>query len=75
MFWAAVRERFTYQTLMSQMGILFATYSTLRSQKNNKSRLKQIVDWAGVDFEGAIAYDECHSMGNAMQWLLRVNLV
>ncbi|WP_223278635.1 strawberry notch-like NTP hydrolase domain-containing protein [Nostoc sp. 'Peltigera membranacea cyanobiont' 232] len=47
-------------------GILFCTYSTLRSQKNGKSRLKQIVEWAGNDFEGAIAFDECHSMGNAM---------
>ncbi|WP_375506377.1 strawberry notch-like NTP hydrolase domain-containing protein [uncultured Nostoc sp.] len=47
-------------------GILFCTYSTLRSQKNGKSRLKQIVQWAGKDFDGAIAYDECHSMGNAM---------
>ncbi|MCF2152270.1 strawberry notch family protein [Desmonostoc muscorum LEGE 12446] len=46
--------------------ILFCTYSTLRSQKNGKSRLKQIVEWAGKDFEGAIAYDECHAMGNAM---------
>ncbi|WP_335221968.1 strawberry notch-like NTP hydrolase domain-containing protein [Nostoc sp.] len=43
-------------------GILFCTYSTLRSQKNGKSRLKQIVEWAGADFEGAIAYDECHAM-------------
>jgi phospholipid N-methyltransferase len=47
-------------------GILFCTYSTLRSQKNGKSRLKQIVKWARADFEGAIAFDECHSMGNAM---------
>ncbi|BDI20562.1 methylase (plasmid) [Nostoc cf. commune SO-36] len=47
-------------------GILFCTYSTLRSQKNGKSRLKQIVEWAGIDFEGAIAFDECHAMGNAM---------
>jgi predicted RNA methylase len=47
-------------------GILFCTYSTLRSQKNGKSRLKQIVEWAGVGFEGAIAFDECHAMGNAM---------
>ncbi|MBN3923167.1 strawberry notch family protein [Nostoc sp. NMS4] len=47
-------------------GILFCTYSTLRSQKNDKSRLKQIVEWAGKEFEGAIAFDECHSMGNAM---------
>ncbi|MCC5664802.1 strawberry notch family protein [Nostoc sp. CHAB 5784] len=47
-------------------GILFCTYSTLRSLHNGKSRLKQIVEWAGADFDGAIAYDECHSMGNAM---------
>ncbi|WP_152592764.1 strawberry notch family protein [Nostoc sphaeroides] len=47
-------------------GILFCTYSTLRSHHNGKSRLKQIVEWAGKDFEGAIAYDECHAMGNAM---------
>ncbi|BBD70379.1 hypothetical protein NIES4072_67450 [Nostoc commune NIES-4072] len=47
-------------------GILFCTYSTLRSLHNGKSRLKQIVEWAGKDFEGAIAYDECHAMGNAM---------
>ncbi|MCF2151888.1 strawberry notch family protein [Desmonostoc muscorum LEGE 12446] len=47
-------------------GILFCTYSTLRSQKNGKSRLKQIVEWAGKYFEGAIAFDECHAMGNAM---------
>lgn len=47
-------------------GILFCTYSTLRSQKNGKSRLKQIVEWAGKEFDGAIAFDECHSMGNAM---------
>ncbi|RCJ40988.1 methylase, partial [Nostoc minutum NIES-26] len=47
-------------------GILFCTYSTLRSQKNGKSRLKQIVEWVGKDFQGIIAYDECHAMGNAM---------
>lgn len=47
-------------------GILFCTYSTLRSQKNGKSRLKQIVEWASKDFEGVISFDECHSMGNAM---------
>ena len=47
-------------------GILFCTYSTLRSQKNGKSRLKQIVEWAGIEFDGAIAFDECHAMGNAI---------
>ena len=34
-------------------GILFCTYSTLRSLHNGKSRLKQIVEWAGNDFEGS----------------------
>ncbi|MEH2151732.1 strawberry notch-like NTP hydrolase domain-containing protein [Nostoc sp.] len=47
-------------------GILFCTYSTLRSLHNGKSRLKQIVEWADKDFEGVISFDECHSMGNAM---------
>ncbi|WP_414755297.1 strawberry notch-like NTP hydrolase domain-containing protein [Anabaena sp. CCY 9910] len=26
--------------------MLFCTYSTLRSQKNDENRLKQIVEWA-----------------------------
>ncbi|WP_375514062.1 strawberry notch-like NTP hydrolase domain-containing protein [uncultured Nostoc sp.] len=47
-------------------GILFCTYSTLRSLHNGKSRLKQIVEWVGADFDGAITFDECHAMGNAM---------
>ena len=47
-------------------GILFCTYSTLRSVKGGKSRLKQIIEWAGANFQGVISFDECHSMGNAM---------
>lgn len=47
-------------------GILFVTYPTLRSQKGDKgSRLRQILDWAGDDFEGVIAADEAHAMANA----------
>ncbi|MDB9369187.1 strawberry notch family protein [Nodularia spumigena CS-586/05] len=53
-------------TIPFTQGILFCTYSTLRSQKNGKSRLKQIVEWAGANFDSAIAFDECHAMGNAM---------
>ncbi|WGV29040.1 strawberry notch family protein [Halotia branconii] len=56
-------------------GIMFCTYSTLRSQKGGKSRLKQIIDWAGSGFEGAIAYDECHAMGNAMATEGKLGLV
>jgi len=49
-----------------ESGIIFATYSTLRSVKGEKSRLKQIIDWALKDFQGVIAFDECHAMGGAM---------
>ncbi|MDB9529551.1 strawberry notch family protein [Oscillatoria sp. CS-180] len=49
-------------------GILFTTYATLRggSRGGKKSRLEQITDWLGADFEGVIAFDEAHSMGNAI---------
>ena len=44
-------------------GILFVTYPTLRSQRQDATRLKQLLDWAGDDFEGVIAFDESHEMG------------
>lgn len=57
-------------------GILFTTYSTLRGgqkkqandlgQTAGKTRAQQIVDWLGKDFDGVIAFDEAHSMGNAI---------
>jgi hypothetical protein len=49
-------------------GILFTTYATLRggSRQGKKPRLEQITDWLGADFEGVIAFDEAHSMGNAI---------
>jgi hypothetical protein len=31
-----------------------------------KSRVDQIVDWVGTDFDGVIAFDESHNMGNAI---------
>jgi hypothetical protein len=31
-----------------------------------KSRVDQLVDWLGADFDGVIAYDEAHNMGNAV---------
>ena len=45
-------------------GILFTTYPMLRSGKNNVTRLDQIVSWLGEDFDGVIAFDEAHNMGN-----------
>ncbi|MDH3662115.1 MAG: strawberry notch family protein, partial [Alphaproteobacteria bacterium] len=47
-------------------GILFTTYATLRSQsQDGTTRLQQILDWLGEDFDGVIAFDEAHAMGNA----------
>jgi predicted RNA methylase len=48
-------------------GILFTTYATLRSdaRENRVSRVQQIVDWLGSDFDGVIVFDESHAMQNA----------
>jgi hypothetical protein len=48
-------------------GILFATYATLRSDEKAEkvSRVQQIVDWLGSNFDGVIIFDESHAMQNA----------
>jgi len=48
-------------------GILFTTYATLRSseREGKSSRLKQILDWLGQDYDGVILFDEAHAMANA----------
>jgi predicted RNA methylase len=48
-------------------GILFTTYATLRSEgrEDKASRVRQIVDWLGADFDGVIVFDESHAMQNA----------
>jgi predicted RNA methylase len=47
-------------------GILFVTYATLRSAgKYGTTRLSQILDWMGEDFDGVLAFDEAHAMQNA----------
>ena len=50
-----------------QHGILFTTYATLRSaeRQGKASRLQQIIDWLGKDFDGVIIFDEAHAMANA----------
>lgn len=49
-------------------GILFTTYATLRSDDRGEkcSRVKQIVDWLGAEFDGVIIFDESHAMANAI---------
>jgi hypothetical protein len=53
-------------------GILFTTYSTLRSDQRQgrdgalkASRLSQIIDWMGSNFDGVIVFDEAHALANA----------
>ena len=51
-------------------GILFTSYDTLKSAAKGEptsTRLKQIVEWLGPDFDGVIAFDESHAQGNNMQ--------
>jgi len=50
-----------------EQGILFTTYATLRSEAREAkaSRVQQIVDWLGRDFDGVIVFDESHAMQNA----------
>ena len=47
--------------------VLFTTYSTLRSDDRGQrvSRVKQIVEWLGSDFDGVIIFDESHAMQHA----------
>lgn len=51
------------QSVTLDQGVLFVTYPTLRSARGDHSRLQQIIDWAGPDFDGVIACDEAHEMG------------
>ncbi|KAM3957889.1 LOW QUALITY PROTEIN: protein strawberry notch [Aphomia sociella] len=50
-------------------GVVFATYSALigETQSTNtkyRSRLKQLLQWCGDDFDGLIVFDECHKAKN-----------
>ena len=65
-------------TIALKEGIVFSTYTSLSKEHegldqegklrtgNKKSRLQQIVDWLGKDFDGVIAFDEAHMAGNAI---------
>ncbi|KAF5281855.1 hypothetical protein FQR65_LT14499 [Abscondita terminalis] len=50
-------------------GVIFSTYSALIGESNTaggkyKSRLKQLLQWCGSDFDGLIIFDECHRAKN-----------
>ncbi len=50
-----------------EQGVLFITYATLRTDARDEkvSRVRQIVEWLGSDFDGVIIFDESHAMQNA----------
>ncbi|XP_017785168.1 PREDICTED: protein strawberry notch isoform X2 [Nicrophorus vespilloides] len=50
-------------------GVVFSTYSALIGESNSaggkyKSRLKQLLQWCGSDYDGLIVFDECHRAKN-----------
>jgi len=59
--------------ISAKEGVLFTTYSTLTNSEKDKDgkpgakRIDQIITWLGKDFDGVIAFDEAHSMSNALQ--------
>ena len=51
-----------------EQGVLFTTYATLRTDERGEklSRVRQMVEWLGSDFDGVIIFDESHAMQNAV---------
>ncbi|KAL8134766.1 hypothetical protein AgCh_009688 [Apium graveolens] len=46
-------------------GVIFLTYSTLiASNQKGRSRLNQLIEWCGNDYDGLIVFDECHKAKN-----------
>jgi len=43
-----------------ESGVIFCTYALLIRTDNRRSRLQQLIDWCGRDFDGVIAFDEVH---------------
>ncbi|XP_008791000.1 protein FORGETTER 1 isoform X1 [Phoenix dactylifera] len=46
-------------------GVVFLTYSSLiASSEKGRSRLQQLVQWCGSEFDGLLVFDECHKAKN-----------
>ncbi|XP_026769576.1 protein strawberry notch homolog 2 isoform X2 [Pangasianodon hypophthalmus] len=62
-------NKIKYGDTATSEGVLFATYSALIGESQaggqRRTRLKQILDWCGPDFDGVIVFDECHKAKNA----------
>jgi hypothetical protein len=53
-----------YSKIKEKEGLIFSTYRTLIGVSNRGSRLDQLLDWCGEDFDGLILFDECHKAKN-----------
>jgi hypothetical protein len=54
------------QDIPAESGILFSSYDTIKQEKGSLSRLGMIEKWLGKDFDGAIIFDEAHTMNKAV---------
>ncbi|KAF5195402.1 strawberry notch-like protein [Thalictrum thalictroides] len=46
-------------------GVIFSTYNSLiASSEKGRSRLQQLLQWCGSDYEGLVVFDECHKAKN-----------
>ena len=57
------------QPINASQGIMYTSYATVAKDKGEDkglSRVNQIVDWFGADYDGVIAFDESHKMGNVL---------
>ncbi|CAH2067889.1 unnamed protein product [Thlaspi arvense] len=46
-------------------GVVFLTYNSLiASSEKGRSRLQQLVQWCGPEFDGLLIFDECHKAKN-----------
>lgn len=57
-------------SIKATRGLLWCTYDTMKQKakkEQKQSRLDQIVEWLGEDFDGVIVFDEAHMMGNVLQ--------
>lgn len=53
----------------TKKGVIFGTYSALIGESQStggkyKTRLKQLLQWCGEDFDGVVVFDECHKAKN-----------
>ncbi|XP_044174018.1 protein strawberry notch homolog 1-like isoform X1 [Acropora millepora] len=68
-------NKFKYKAKLSskvngkvKKGVVFATYSSLigesQGQEKYNTRMSQLLNWCGHDFDGVIVLDECHKAKN-----------